>query len=322
MPRSSFGLAHRNASVATRPPQFVTLDEVKWRGLVFLAAIGVVLMLALALCGARPLRVGTFNIRRFGVEPTDIDRLVELVEALEVDILAVQEIESEAALRHLERRLTHDGRSFSHVLSSCGGRSQMRVGFLFDSRRVVLRASREYPELDPDGGGSCGDGDRAGLLGVFDHGNETLHLVTLHLAHGGQADKAAHRKLQWQRAYAIVDKLRRDGAKSIAVLGDANSTGYLDDGHRERQFVDESARSAGMEVVTRSLGCSEYWPERRKQLSPSLLDHVVATPGLTNEADVRVHGYCVELACRPHADEPPHDYTRVSDHCPVTFDVR
>jgi endonuclease/exonuclease/phosphatase family metal-dependent hydrolase len=294
----------------------------KWRGVVILAAVGLALALLLGLCGGRPLRVGTFNIRRFGVEPTDIDRLVELVEALEADILAVQEIQSEPGLRHLERRLTREGRSFSHVLASCGGRSQMRVGFLFDTRRVALRATREYPELDPAGGGSCGDGDRAGLLGVFERGDETLHLLTMHLAHGGQADKAAHRKLQWQRAYAIVDTLRRAGAKSIAVLGDANSTGYLDDGHRERQFVDDAARNAGMAVMTRSLGCSEYWPERHNQLSPSLLDHVVATPGVTEEADVRVHGYCVELACRPHAAEPPHDYKRVSDHCPVTFDVR
>ena len=294
----------------------------KGRGLATLAAIGVALALALGLCGERPLRVGTFNIRRFGVEPTDIDRLVEIVEALQVDILAVQEIEDGAALRHLERRLSHEGRSYSHLLSSCGGQSKMRVAFLYDTRRVALRSSREYLELAPDGGGSCGDGDRPGLLGVFEHGDETLHLLTMHLSHGGQADKAAHRRLQWQRAYLIVEALRRSGAKSVALLGDANSTGYLDDGHQERRFVDESARAAGMAVMTRSLGCSEYWPERPRRLSPSLLDHVVTTPGLTDESDVRVHGYCVELECQPHDAEPPHDYQRVSDHCPVTFDIR
>lgn len=53
-------------------------------------------------------------------------------------------------------------------------------------------------------------------------------------------------------------------------------------------------------------------------LAPSLLDHVVATPGLVAPRSARVHGFCQELACR-RVDRAPQEYERVSDHCPVSF---
>src|SRR5437870_744442 len=90
----------------------------------------VVLVLFLALlarcagCGPDPLRVGTYNIRRFGVEATDVDALTRIVQRAKVDVLAVQEIQSETKARELARRL-----SMELALSRCGGRSEMFVGF-------------------------------------------------------------------------------------------------------------------------------------------------------------------------------------------------
>src|SRR5699024_1114574 len=132
-------------------------------------------------------------------------------------------------------------------------------------------------------------------------GGAPLHLLAVHLTAGGAADKAARRREQWTRAHAIAAALRAGGARRVAIVGDTNSTGYLDNAHAERDFVEARARENAMEVATRLLGCSEYWPPRDGVLEPSLLDHVVATPALARAGSVRVYGYCAALACAPPA---------------------
>jgi endonuclease/exonuclease/phosphatase family metal-dependent hydrolase len=198
----------------------------------------------------------------------------------------------------------------------------MRVGFLYDVERVTLRSTREYPDLDPGGDGRCDEGGRPGFLGVFvEHAGEgderVIHLLTIHLHPGGDADDFAKRKEQWALAYRIVRALRDAGAANVAILGDANSAGWRDDTRGERRFVDDAARAADMRIATGALSCSEYWP-KDGALSPSMLDHVVATPTL-GARSARVHGFCARAACAPlDARDPPPDFTRVSDHCPVT----
>jgi endonuclease/exonuclease/phosphatase family metal-dependent hydrolase len=262
-------------------------------------------------CGPDRLRVGTYNIRRFGVEATDVDALTKIVQRAKVDVLAVQEIQSETKARELARRL-----SMELALSRCGGRGEMFVGFLYDARRVRLVETREYPELDPGGGGSCA-GDRPGLVATFDGPDRRFELLVFHLAAGGEKERVAQRKEQWRRAHRIA-KLSK---VPIAILGDANSTGYLDDREGERTFIDGEASKAEMEVVSAPLRCSEYFQPEPPAVRPSLLDHVVATPHLVKAGSIEVQGYCAELACRP-ADAPPREFTTVSDHCPVTFDLR
>jgi len=109
---------------------------------VFLVLLVVLLLLALRGCGG--VRAGTYNIRRFGVEPTDLPRLAAIVEESGADVLALQEIEAEAAPRALAARLSRRGRSFVVALSTCGGKSGMRVGSLYDEARVRLVGTREF----------------------------------------------------------------------------------------------------------------------------------------------------------------------------------
>jgi endonuclease/exonuclease/phosphatase family metal-dependent hydrolase len=280
-----------------------------------------VLFVALVIrrCRADDLRVGTYNIRELGVAQTDLDALTDVVRRAKVDVLAVQEIQSEPKLRELARRLSDDQRSMEVALSRCGGSGKMHVGFLYDVRRVKLLETREYPELDPGGKEACG-GDRPGLVARFERmepEGRRFELLVFHLAAGSEPARVATRKEQWRRAHRIA-KLARD---PIAILGDANSTGYLDDREGERTFIDKEAANANMEVVTAPLKCSEYFQPEPPAIRPSLLDHVVAAPDLVRPGSMAVHGYCAELACRP-ADSPPREFTHVSDHCPVTFDLR
>lgn len=267
----------------------------------------------------RGLRAGTFNIRCFGVEPTDMDRLTAIVQEIDSDVLAIQEVQSEKAAQDLARRLSKGTRRYTFTQSSCGGRSLMHLGFLYDTSRVTLVTTKEYPELDPAGGGSCSAGERPGLAGTFERSGKRFTLLAVHLAAGGEREKMERRRVQWKRAHQIAAVLRKDAP--VAILGDTNSTGFLDDKGGERTFIEEEAKKSSLDVSTRDLRCSEYFaPAEAKQLVPSLLDHVVVSPELVKKGSVHVHGYCEELACAPTKDKP-NDYVKVSDHCPVTFDL-
>jgi len=282
------------------------------------------LLVGLALLALRPAapapRLATYNIRRFGVEATDLDRLVSLLRRVDADVVAVQEIQDRALFERLRDRLSAaSGRRYRAVLSRCGGKSEMQVGFLWDARAITLLGTREYPELTGPDEGRCHTGERAALLGEFDAGGRRLSLLVLHLKAGGEAEDARRRRGQWERAFAIADALRADGTRELAILGDTNSTGYLDNRHGERDFIRARAADHALTVITHPLDCSEYFHREGGGLTPSLLDHLVATPGLLQARSVRVHGFCAELACAPQppGQDPP-EFATVSDHCPVS----
>jgi endonuclease/exonuclease/phosphatase family metal-dependent hydrolase len=269
------------------------------------------------------LRVATYNIRRFGVEATDLPRRAARRGGGDAAIVGVQEIQSEPRLEELLALISVKGRHYRQVLSRCGGSSEMQVGFVYDEARVKLRGTVELPELKPPGEGACTKGDRPGLVGLFEARGARFALLNVHLKAGGAEENAKKRREQWQRVVQIVEQLRSSGETRIMVLGDVNSTGYLDGRHDERAFVDETARQAGLDLVTRGLGCSEYYEPAKGEAEPSLLDHTLGSPGLVIPGSVRVHGHCAELRCaRTRMDEMPPDYALVSDHCPVTVDLR
>ena len=123
------------------------------------------LTLALTACRPRePLRVGTYNIRNLGAEPTDLERLARVIVDVRPAALALQEVVDGAALTALEARLSAQGAPrFAHLLARCGGKRTLHVGFLYDTTRVKLERAEEFPGLAPDGDGACDGSDRAGL---------------------------------------------------------------------------------------------------------------------------------------------------------------
>ena len=290
---------------------------------------GAVALLALAALGATgvrgclpgrgDVRMATFNIRRFGVEPTDMTRLTAMVGELSADVVAVQEIQSADRLTELATRL---GPGWRTALSACGGRREMHVGFLYRSDRLTLRQVREFRELLPEEGG-CTDGDRPGLLAVFDGPDgQPLHALTLHLKAGGQASDVTQRQAQWKRIEALLAHLRGEGARRIVVLGDVNSTGFLDNARGERDLIEQLARRHGLDLARPPLACTEYF-QHKGDMVPSFLDHALVSEGSLVAGSTRVHSHCAALSCTPQSpDAMPPTYTDVSDHCPVTFTVR
>lgn len=268
----------------------------------------------------RPIRVGTFNIRRFGKESTDMTRLASMLRDADPDVLGVQEVMEVRSVRDLAARLSRGARLYEFVLTKCKGRSEMHVGYLFDRKRVTLQSTKEYPELDPEGGDRCGE-ERSGLGATFTTAKGTFQLLVLHMIAGGEKSKQDKRREQWKRAHRIAAEMARDNHAPVAILGDTNSTGFLDDRYGERTFILDEAAKANLEVPTSDLACTEYFKPENQPLTPSVLDHFVASRGLVRSRSVKVHGFCAKLSCRP-TEDTPEDYTTVSDHCPVTLDLR
>jgi endonuclease/exonuclease/phosphatase family metal-dependent hydrolase len=271
----------------------------------------------------RSIRIGTYNIRRFGKESTDMKRLTAIVRDADPDVLGLQEVMDVERVRDLATRLSGRSQRYEFVLTKCKGKSEMHVGYLFDTRRVQLVSTKEYPELDPNGGDRCGE-ERSGLGAKFSrtqpNEDSSFQLLVLHMIAGGEKGKQEKRREQWKRAHRIAAAMAKENSAPVAILGDTNSTGFLDDRYGERTFILDEAKKAGLEVPTSGLACTEYFQPENKPLTPSLLDHFVASPGLVRPSSVKVHGFCAKLSCKP-TESAPEDYTTVSDHCPVTLDL-
>jgi hypothetical protein len=78
--------------------------------------------------------------------------------------------------------------------------------------------------------------------------------------------------------------------------------------------------------LAQNLGCSAYWWGGSDDgiEDPSLLDHIVVTPGLrknTNQA--QVSGHCKKVSCRQASlKDLGVSYESVSDHCPITATIQ
>jgi endonuclease/exonuclease/phosphatase family metal-dependent hydrolase len=292
----------------------------------FRAALVLAAVAFLAFCffHERSLRIGTYNVRELGVAPTDMHRLAGIVTDLHADILAIEEIQDEERMQDLARRVSAGPRRMRAISSGCGGQGNMRVGFLYDEGRVELVATKEFPGLDPGGGGACDGRARPAFAATFRRHDERVTLIAFHLKAGGDARDQEERQKQWQSVFRIANTLRAaDPESTVIALGDANTTGFLDNRRGERDQLLEQAREAKMTVATRDLPCSEYFqPGGQGNLLPSLLDHAVVSEGRLSPRSVEVHGFCRTLRCVPHAGDKPEDFVHVSDHCPVTLELQ
>lgn len=276
-----------------------------------------------ALCSVRDddLRIATFNIEMFPQPTTDPARVAAVISELDADVIALQEIRDPDALRGvLAQASTATDRDYRFVLSPCGALGGwITTGLVWDADRVTLLDERTYPELAPDGVGSC-SGSQPGVLGVFDDDGDRFAVLSMHFL--ALPERFEQRKAQWQRALAIMAAVEAELGVTVIALGDTNSTGYSGEPAQERRFVEDVVAHAGYELPSADIDCTEYWrPAGAASFRPSVLDHVVATDGRWRGA--RAYGMCARMRCQSvAADRMDRDYTSVSDHCPVAIDGR
>jgi endonuclease/exonuclease/phosphatase family metal-dependent hydrolase len=285
--------------------------------MIMVALLGLA-VLAVSFSG-REARVATFNIEFFPKTDTDFASVARTIADVDSDVVALQEIRDDVPLSWVlaeASRLTE--REYQAVLSPCLDVTRwMTTGLVWDASRWTLVETRSYPGLEPDGQGSCGDG-QPGFLGVFDDGDGTrLAVLAVHLP--ALPDRYERRRELWPRVLEIQRRVQAELGIPVLALGDFNSTGPVDDRDAERRFIEEVVDAAGYHLLTEDIDCTEYWHPQPDAYHPSILDHIVATDGDWSAA--RSTGYCRRLECRPvAADAMDPDYFHVSDHCPVVVD--
>ncbi len=264
-----------------------------------------------------PLRVGTFNIRSFPDAGTDLGRVAERIAEMNADLFAIQEIRG---LDELDRVLAdasqRTGRQYAVSTARYCATERFRIAVAYD--RAALRVIEERPLTTP---GRCSTGQPSAHLVLFEvEGGGRLGYVTTHLKSGGGEEEARRRRHQWRELVATVESLRRELGAPLVVAGDFNTTGWHDDRHGERTYIDALLRGTDLHLATADLDCSAYWrPAGGDTYEPSMLDHIL----LAGAAEgVRALGMCERQRCESRdADEMADDYRRVSDHCPVVAEL-
>ncbi len=278
------------------------------------------------------LTVGTYNIRNFDYDErarirTDKPTLQGILRGLNFDLLGVNEINN---VQEFGRFIARAMPGFDVALSRCGGAHGQRLGFVYNKNKLkVLRFDEEMVFSGAGDTGGCDTGSRPAAVAQFEElgTGVKFHAIQVHFKSGSNPASAAKRVQQYNLLAQLVRELAAQGNRNVIAMGDFNTTGYLD---RNSDFTafNGMLRSAGMVNLSAGLRCTSYWWGGSDDgiETPSVLDHVIATPGMLNNrtnARTTVGGHCQAVSCR--AATPAQlgsSYTGVSDHCPQTATIR
>ncbi|MBX3270802.1 MAG: endonuclease/exonuclease/phosphatase family protein [Sandaracinaceae bacterium] len=290
-PRTLIGLALRAAALHRVRLALVSL-------VVVLAALAPAAMIWRG--GASDVRVATFNIENFPRDARQVEAAFTAIAALDAPIVAVQEITDLALFADAAR--VHLGADWRFVHDA--SENLQRVGVLYDASRFTVTATHTHPATQLEGRGKPTLEVRLSRVR-----GAALRVFVVHLKAGGE--HAGVRREQLRRLAPLIE----DAVASpddVVLLGDFNSTGDED-----RVSLARFARATRLEWASEALACTSYW-DRRDGCRGVALDHV-----LTRRAprDTAARGPCESIGCAP-GRECPVFHREVSDHCPVTADLR
>ena len=289
------------------------------------------------------LRVATWNIRWFpyGQPPnraeksnyvTDIRWLTCSIAWMNVDVLAVQEsLATSKAKQAWEEvlRLLGDmtGTSWRWMSQRCGEPNSLKIGFLWNSKRVEMQQVKSLKAFNVRAQSSdnpCEGRMRPGhyaYVQSLQKSGADFHLIALHLKSAPTVLALEER----QKALNRIDKtvkpfLSED--EDIVILGDLNTMGAGDNASRKselkymRRMV--SKEKPGFQDLPITPRCTHYFRGRG-----GWLDHILVNHGMAEmrTRSARVTGYCAIAQCQRIKGDYPLAYERLSDHCPVVIDI-
>jgi endonuclease/exonuclease/phosphatase family metal-dependent hydrolase len=277
------------------------------------------------------LTIGTYNIRNFDYDErsrirTNKQELSLLLQSLKFDVLSVEEVNNTA---EFERMIANKLPAHGVELTRCGGQHGQRLGFIYNQKTIELLSFNEDLTIgDPGKGGSCDSGSRPLAIALFKikATGQKFYAITAHLKAGADAGSLSKREKQFQVIKETVLELRnKTGIKDFSIAGDMNTTEYLSRGADYKNF-NRMVSDLGMIDLAANSACSAYWWGGTDDgiETPSLLDHIVVTPGLMKrKVKAEAHGHCKKVNCREvPATELGIIYESVSDHCPMTANIQ
>ena len=286
-------------------------------------------LLLVSSLSAQALTIGAYNIRNFDYDErykitTNKPELSTMLKNLNVDVLSVEEIHNTQAWdEFVQTKLP----GYDTEVSRCGGEHGQRLGFLYNKNTVELLSFNEDLTIaEPGTPGSCDSGSRPLAIGLFKikATGQKFYGMTAHLKSGGQSSSMAKRAKQFEILKNTINELKsKTGVKDFYFAGDLNTTEFVNRGG-DFKTLNKVVSDLGMVNLSANLKCSAYyWGGTDDGIeTPTLLDHVVATPGLMKNKgtpSAQSHGHCQKVSCREaRIKELGVSYESVSDHCPVT----
>jgi endonuclease/exonuclease/phosphatase family metal-dependent hydrolase len=277
---------------------------------------------------AHALTIGAYNIRNFDYDErykikTNKVELASMLLNLNADVLSVEEINN---TQEFEKFVANKLPGFGTELSRCGGEHGQHLGFVYNKNTVELLAFNEDLSIaEPGTPGSCDSGSRPLAIALFQvkATKQKFYGFTVHLKSGSQPASLKKRSQQYEIINKTMQELKsKTGVKDFYVAGDFNTTEYVARG-TDYTDLNKAVTSMGMVDLASNLKCTAYyWGGTDDGIeSPSMLDHVLATPGLlkVKSPSAKAGAHCEKVSCREvPIKELGISYESVSDHCPVT----
>ena len=281
-------------------------------------------------------RIAHFNLRNYPIDDrrqtddlgfsrrTNICDLESVLTGLDADVMGFVEVCDTRRFPPILRRAGGD-RPMKVRFSQGGGRAGQHLGIAWNGDvfepvgdPVEITDVAVKPGLRPGFAMRL----RSKMDPLFD-----FTVVELHLDAG--RDDMRHRLEQMEIVAEWVQGwVESTGDPDVVLLGDLNTVGGSDLGPGgELHLMDSILETAGLERLENATGCSQYWDgpgDRDGVFHASLLDHVYLR-GLVADGPARSWLHCRRLDCGDLISKPGDEdgtFFDVSDHCPVTFELK
>jgi endonuclease/exonuclease/phosphatase family metal-dependent hydrolase len=275
--------------------------------------------------------IGAYNIRNFDYDEryrirTNKTELNTMLLNLKADVLSVEEIHN---IPEFNLFITTKMPGYKTAISECGGEHGQQLGFIYNSSTVeMLSFNEDLSVSEPGQAGGCNSGSRPLGIALFQikATKQKFYGMTAHLKSGSQADSITKRTKQFEIIKGIIKELKtKTGVVDFYLAGDLNTTEYKSQGI-DYKILTKFVSDLGMVNLTDKLGCSAYWwgGTEDGMEDPTLLDHVIATPGLIKTTvKPQLNGHCKKVSCKQASlAQLGVSYESVSDHCPITATIQ
>lgn len=277
------------------------------------------------------IRAGTWNVRWFPSDSTNIKWLACAIAYMNVDILAVQEFkhddEAKTAIKKLALLLNaKTGGKWKIDLHECGQAQSQHVGFIWNSSRLNVSGFKDMWEFNSRADASsspCKGNLRPGRYCYVKskQGGVDFHMISVH-------SKSSPKPSSQQERFEVLNRLGEAAAplmekdEDMIVLGDFNTMGdgSPDSAEKEIQSLKTICQQQNPAFLhfNVSPACSEYYKGHG-----GWLDHVLVTQTMQEIPfyNAYVQGYCKVVLCGHITGDMPQAYVQLSDHCPVVFEI-
>jgi len=176
----------------------------------------------------KSLRLGSWNLEHFGSrnDPPrtdgDVQAIADYIRNLDVQVLAVCEINGEQPLKQLVERIGPDWKFILGTSGKVGQEGQVAPGVLWDNAKVEMLGAGELSELSEHGSAGLVF-HRAPVVAAFRDraGGPDFRVVSVHLKAGRTPEDVDRRTAEGRSLRAYLEKLISDQSQDddIVVLG-------------------------------------------------------------------------------------------------------